>query len=56
LTSVGVDGEEHADRDTEEEQTEVVLRYVWNFLFQTCTDRQTDRQRGWQSVAVTIWF
>lgn len=52
LTTVGVHGEEHANRDSEKEQTEVVLRYVWNFLFQTCTERE----RGWQPVAVTIWF
>jgi hypothetical protein len=52
LTTVGVDGEEHANRDSEKEQTEVVLRYVWNFLFQSCTERE----RGWQPVAVAIWF
>jgi hypothetical protein len=42
LTTVGVDGEEHANRDSEKEQTEVVLRYVWNFLFQICTQRERE--------------
>jgi hypothetical protein len=42
LTTVGVGGEEHANRDSEKEQTEVVLRYVWNFLFQICTERERE--------------
>ncbi len=46
LTTVGVDGEEHANRDSEEEQMEVVLRYVWNFLFQTCTHTHTHTEAG----------